>query len=127
MVRCQAARSFGLNWAFGFRQTEGEDELKKRQLMELAIINGTYRDSSAKGAGEQAFPTGTHVPFCQFLAFIMLSVLGLLALCMALNVSLSEPTKLSEKEYTRPLAFAFLACFRMCCRSTLDECALCWL
>jgi len=24
---------------------EGEDELKKRQLMELAIINGTYRDS----------------------------------------------------------------------------------
>ncbi|KAL1419185.1 hypothetical protein MTO96_005287 [Rhipicephalus appendiculatus] len=31
--------------------TEGEDELKKRQLMELAIINGTYRDSSTKGAG----------------------------------------------------------------------------
>lgn len=26
-------------------QAEGEDELKKRQLMELAIINGTYRDS----------------------------------------------------------------------------------
>lgn len=23
---------------------DGEDELKKRQLMELAIINGTYRD-----------------------------------------------------------------------------------
>ncbi|XP_047520887.1 protein held out wings isoform X6 [Pieris napi] len=30
-------------------QADGEDELKKRQLMELAIINGTYRDSSAKG------------------------------------------------------------------------------
>ncbi|XP_054164048.1 protein held out wings-like isoform X2 [Oppia nitens] len=28
--------------------TEGEDELKKRQLMELAIINGTYRDSSQR-------------------------------------------------------------------------------
>jgi len=28
--------------------SEGEDELKKRQLMELAIINGTYRDSSSK-------------------------------------------------------------------------------
>ncbi|KAH9389265.1 hypothetical protein TYRP_008624 [Tyrophagus putrescentiae] len=28
--------------------TEGEDELKKRQLMELAIINGTYRDASAQ-------------------------------------------------------------------------------
>lgn len=27
--------------------TEGEDELKKKQLMELAIINGTYRDYSA--------------------------------------------------------------------------------
>uniref|UniRef100_A0A182QCU5 K Homology domain-containing protein n=1 Tax=Anopheles farauti TaxID=69004 RepID=A0A182QCU5_9DIPT len=27
---------------------EGEDELKKRQLMELAIINGTYRDSTTK-------------------------------------------------------------------------------
>jgi len=30
-------------------QADGEDELKKRQLMELAIINGTYRDSSSKG------------------------------------------------------------------------------
>lgn len=29
---------------------DGEDELKKRQLMELAIINGTYRDSNAKVA-----------------------------------------------------------------------------
>ncbi|KAK3862304.1 hypothetical protein Pcinc_031832 [Petrolisthes cinctipes] len=29
---------------------DGEDELKKRQLMELAIINGTYRDSSCKNA-----------------------------------------------------------------------------
>jgi len=30
---------------------DGEDELKKRQLMELAIINGTYRDPSAKLPG----------------------------------------------------------------------------
>ncbi|XP_076226861.1 protein held out wings isoform X5 [Nomia melanderi] len=29
---------------------DGEDELKKRQLMELAIINGTYRDSNTKVA-----------------------------------------------------------------------------
>ncbi|XP_043220746.1 protein held out wings-like isoform X2 [Amphibalanus amphitrite] len=29
---------------------DGEDELKKRQLMELAIINGTYRDSSTDAA-----------------------------------------------------------------------------
>jgi protein quaking len=34
-------------------QAEGEDELKKRQLMELAIINGTYRDSSTKAAAAE--------------------------------------------------------------------------
>ncbi len=27
-------------------QPEGEDDLKKMQLMELAIINGTFRDSN---------------------------------------------------------------------------------
>ncbi|XP_053203652.1 protein held out wings-like isoform X1 [Panonychus citri] len=32
--------------------TEGEDELKKRQLMELAIINGTYRDGTVKNCIE---------------------------------------------------------------------------
>lgn len=31
-------------------QNEGEDDLKKRQLMELAILNGTYRDTKAAGA-----------------------------------------------------------------------------
>jgi hypothetical protein len=35
-------------------QADGEDELKKRQLMELAIINGTYRDSSIKVAATAA-------------------------------------------------------------------------
>jgi len=28
-------------------QPEGEDELKRRQLMELALINGTYRDTKS--------------------------------------------------------------------------------
>lgn len=28
-----------------FFQPEGEDDLKKMQLMELAILNGTYRDA----------------------------------------------------------------------------------
>ncbi|GIY19204.1 protein held out wings [Caerostris extrusa] len=37
--------------------TEGEDELKKRQLMELAIINGTYRDSTGKNNGIYMFLT----------------------------------------------------------------------
>ncbi|XP_074101876.1 protein held out wings isoform X1 [Cotesia typhae] len=36
-------------------QAEGEDELKKRQLMELAIINGTYRDSNTKVTAAAAF------------------------------------------------------------------------
>ena len=27
-------------------QPEGEDDLKKMQLMELAILNGTYRDQA---------------------------------------------------------------------------------
>ncbi|XP_034940918.1 protein held out wings isoform X2 [Chelonus insularis] len=36
-------------------QADGEDELKKRQLMELAIINGTYRDSNTKVAAAAAF------------------------------------------------------------------------
>lgn len=31
---------------FIYFKAEGEDELKKKQLMELAIINGTYRDGS---------------------------------------------------------------------------------
>ncbi|XP_051161367.1 protein held out wings isoform X9 [Leptopilina boulardi] len=35
-------------------QADGEDELKKRQLMELAIINGTYRDSNSKVAAAAA-------------------------------------------------------------------------
>lgn len=28
-----------------FLQPEGEDDLKKKQLLELAILNGTYRDN----------------------------------------------------------------------------------
>lgn len=49
---------------------DGEDELKKRQLMELAIINGTYRDSSQRNI-EQYMQLGvdadqlhklTHIP-----------------------------------------------------------------
>lgn len=31
-----------------FPQAEGEDNLKKMQLMELAILNGTYRDNNIK-------------------------------------------------------------------------------
>ncbi|XP_076054870.1 protein held out wings isoform X8 [Oratosquilla oratoria] len=43
---------------------DGEDELKKRQLMELAIINGTYRDSSSllHATGHEAFLLNTELP-----------------------------------------------------------------
>jgi hypothetical protein len=34
-------------------QPEGRDELKKRQLMELAILNGTYRDTSKPSPSSQ--------------------------------------------------------------------------
>jgi len=37
--------------------TDGEDELKKRQLMELAIINGTYRDSSVRQGQDMQMQT----------------------------------------------------------------------
>jgi hypothetical protein len=35
-----------VNESLSCNKAEGEDELKKKQLMELAIINGTYRDGS---------------------------------------------------------------------------------
>lgn len=40
-----------------FIQPEGEDDLKKRQLMELAILNGTYRDTKSSSTSTAA-PTG---------------------------------------------------------------------
>lgn len=42
-------------------QPEGEDELKRRQLMELAIINGTYRDTKS-GPNTQAQANGASPP-----------------------------------------------------------------
>ena len=41
-------------------QPEGEDSLKRRQLMELAIINGTYRDTKAAASVNNQL--GTSVP-----------------------------------------------------------------
>ncbi|XP_014262664.1 protein held out wings isoform X1 [Cimex lectularius] len=43
---------------------EGEDELKKRQLMELAIINGTYRDSNTKALAAAGFSFHETWPVC---------------------------------------------------------------
>lgn len=37
-------------------QAEGEDSLKKMQLMELAILNGTYRDANIKSRKSGAGP-----------------------------------------------------------------------
>jgi len=46
--------------------TEGEDELKKRQLMELAILNGTYRDGTQKDA-KKKFTENDQFAAAQFL------------------------------------------------------------
>lgn len=48
-------------------QADGEDDLKKRQLMELAIINGTYRDSTSKPG---KFVTIFGHSICNLLAFV---------------------------------------------------------
>ncbi len=46
-------------------QAEGEDSLKKMQLMELAILNGTYRDANIKSCKNDIIK---HQPvFVQFL------------------------------------------------------------
>lgn len=54
-------------------QTEGEDELKKRQLMELAIINGTYRDSSQRNSSV----------FCLLLIFMFKMLIDCLSICLS--------------------------------------------
>lgn len=65
-------------------QAEGEDNLKKMQLMELAILNGTYRDANVKtrkddiiinmwrragGRQRRGLGTGVHCIFEQSLCF----------------------------------------------------------
>lgn len=51
---------------FFFLQAEGEDNLKKMQLMELAILNGTYRDTNIKARKRRsrAVHTRTQPAFC---------------------------------------------------------------
>ncbi|RMC12663.1 hypothetical protein DUI87_10187 [Hirundo rustica rustica] len=44
----------GKSLTFNDPQAEGEDSLKKMQLMELAILNGTYRDANIKSPTAQA-------------------------------------------------------------------------
>ena len=55
-------------------QAEGEDSLKKMQLMELAILNGTYRDANIKSRkhGVRAGPGGA----CGFGLAAVAAVLG---------------------------------------------------
>lgn len=40
--------TYSLGGLLLYSQAEGEDNLKKMQLMELAILNGTYRDNNIK-------------------------------------------------------------------------------
>lgn len=54
-----------------FSQAEGEDNLKKMQLMELAILNGTYRDNNIKARKWAAMNAHahTHPQFTQSIYF----------------------------------------------------------
>ncbi|XP_052239149.1 protein quaking-like isoform X1 [Dreissena polymorpha] len=56
---------------------DGEDDLKKRQLMELAIINGTYRDTSKPAASQQ---TTTPSGVSQAARFITSPLAGMTAI-----------------------------------------------
>jgi len=64
---------------------DGEDELKKRQLMELAIINGTYRDSSSEAPRLQLTPN------------MAASLQGLMTSQMRTPASLGAPLILSPR------------------------------
>jgi len=48
-------------WFVGVCQPDGEDDLKRRQLMELAIINGTYRDTATGVAANAALSPAASV------------------------------------------------------------------
>ncbi|CAG0886890.1 unnamed protein product [Cyprideis torosa] len=53
LERPEMMRSLTRGSKTDWRTVDGEDELKKRQLMELAIMNGTYRDSSSKLSAQE--------------------------------------------------------------------------
>lgn len=55
------------SFIFLFSQAEGEDNLKKMQLMELAILNGTYRDNNIKTRKWAAIDT--HIHFAKSICF----------------------------------------------------------
>lgn len=70
-------------------QPEGEDDLKKRQLMELAIINGTYRDTKCAPQTNTATVTSTRklpIRTCMeaatwLLAFLLSKLIVVLSCC----------------------------------------------
>lgn len=55
---CGVWTVLGAHWSVFHVQAEGEDSLKKMQLMELAILNGTYRDANIKSRKSAAGPAG---------------------------------------------------------------------
>ncbi|XP_052087742.1 protein quaking-B-like isoform X4 [Mytilus californianus] len=74
---------------------DGEDDLKKRQLMELAIINGTYRDTS-KPSTSSASQTSTTLDGRMILTSPMGNPFA------ALNGA--DPTKMNGQEAHRMIA-----------------------
>ncbi|XP_063402831.1 KH domain-containing RNA-binding protein qki.L-like isoform X8 [Mytilus trossulus] len=76
---------------------DGEDDLKKRQLMELAIINGTYRDTS-KPSTSSASQTSTTLDG----GMILSSQFG--NPFAALNGGFADPSKMNGHEAHRMIA-----------------------
>jgi protein quaking len=78
--------------------TDGEDELKKRQLMELAIINGTYRDSSQRNI-EQCMQLGIDAEQLHKLTPIPVS---LASLRHAHSTPIGAPLIISSRQFSMP-------------------------
>lgn len=55
-------------------QAEGEDSLKKMQLMELAILNGTYRDASIKTCKRQTGQSDSHFKHESFVPNVLVKM-----------------------------------------------------
>ncbi|XP_071135629.1 KH domain-containing RNA-binding protein qki.L-like isoform X9 [Mytilus edulis] len=76
---------------------DGEDDLKKRQLMELAIINGTYRDTS-KPSTSSASQTSTTLDGGMLLSSQFGNPFA------ALNGGFTDPSKMNGHEAHRMIA-----------------------
>uniref|UniRef100_A0A1I8GFL6 KH domain-containing protein n=1 Tax=Macrostomum lignano TaxID=282301 RepID=A0A1I8GFL6_9PLAT len=104
------------------KMPDGEDDLKKKQLMELAIINGTYRDTSKKGgggggssssAGGQSAAAGGDNPAA--------------AAAAAASLHSTASLALRKRCMQDPLPVFLFSNLSMCCPMRLPDCYKCML